>query len=472
MTSVEIRQVPSDQARAGAAVAGLVLACLMFFAPSDSAAQQINSFAIDPPAPTTGDAVNLTAEVTVQEDCGWSADASIGFGSQPELGPSQGWAIEILLTPSIDPCLPTPLTLPVQKSLGILPVATGGGVLRLRVRGVVEDTRLFNLDVSPGPAAGWEQPALHGGLFRLMHSAGLAAVPGGLAMSDQDLQRIIVVDPRDGSLLRAFPAPGNRNARGLAFDGTNLFVSARDSAGPRIYKIDLAGRVLDSFPSPTVSPANATLEGLAFQNGVLYGTHESPPILFAMNPATHQKIWERSLPVRMPGLDAIPGALVGVEPSGTIYLIAPSPTGEDLVLADLADNGIGGSADLTGLAFDGLGLFAWNGTALEIQSLRTYALWWALDGTLRAYVPEGGLAVDVLRGEVSRIVQLAGNVDLGATTCLVAEGAGGTVQTPEDPQVGGVFFYVARFQAADGFDLSYGRSSLGFRRIDFDNSCP
>jgi hypothetical protein len=455
-----------------AANAGILLALLGLFAPAEAGAQQIDSFAIDPAAPTTGDPVTLTAQVTVPEDCGWAIDASIGYGLQGELGPAEGWAMEILLTSTVPTCLPGAVSLPVQESLGTLPVAGGAGILRLRVRGVVEDTRLFNLTVAAGPVPGWEQPALHGGVFLLMHSAGLASVPGGLAMSDQDRQRIIVVDPRDGSLIRAFPAPGNRNARGLAFDGTNLFVSARDLTGPRIFKIDLAGRVLDSFPSPTVSPANAALEGLAFRGGVLYGSHESPPILYAMNPVNHQKIWERSLPTRIPGLDTVPAGLIGVEPTGTIYLIEPSPTGVDQVLGDIADNGIEAGASLVGLAFDGFGIFAWNETAIEIESIRTYGIWWALDGTLRVYVPDGGSSLDVVRGDVSGLRQLSGNVDLGPTTCVVADGAGGSVPTVEDPTLGEAFFYIARFRGASGFDLSYGRSSLGFRRVDFDNSCP
>ena len=38
-----------------------------------------------------------------------------------------------------------------------------------------------------------------------------------------------------------------------------------------------------------------------------------------------------------------------------------------------------------------------------LPALLLFGLWWALDGTLRAYLPEAADSVDVLRGDLSRL---------------------------------------------------------------------
>jgi hypothetical protein len=456
-----------------AALPCAAIALWLAFLPGAASAQMIVSFNLDPAAPTTGDPLRLTAFVLLPEDCGWTPSATIAFGSQEELGGAEGWGIDLDLTPSAEACLPVVIELPVDINLGPLGIAAGSGVLRLRPRGTVADVEFFHLEVTAGPAPGWAQPALHGGFLLLIQSAGLASVPEGLAMSDLAQQTIVIVSPATGERVRSFRSPGSGNVRGLAFDGTNLFASVRDLAGPRVYKIDLLGRVLDSFPSPTVSPANAPLEGLAFHRGILYGSHNSPPILFAINPATRQRIWVRSLPAQLPGLDAAPEGLLGVDPSGQLYFVEPAPAGRVVQLADALDSGITQATDIVGYAYDGHRGFAWNVQASQMMFIRPYAVWRALDGTLRAYLPEGGLSVDVIRGEVSEIRQLAGNVDLGPTVCLAADSGGGVIPDGGDPPPGEAYFYLARFTNADGFQLSYGRSfPIGHRRIDFSNGCP
>ena len=453
-----------------AAIVGLALAAL---GPAEVSAQSIVSFGLDPAAPTTGDRVSLSAMVFLPEDCGWQSAGTIRFGLQDELGPAAGWGLGLDLARTVGACLPVLLTLPIQVDLGTLPVASAPGVLRLRVDGRVADTRLFNLEVAAGPAPGWGEPAFHGGFERLTYCTALTSVPGRLAMSDLLNRAILLVDPKDGTLLSYFDSPGSGDVRGLAFDGHDLFVSVSDAFGPRIYKVDLLGRVLDAFPSPTVSPGAQPLEGLAFLRGILYGTYQSPPILFAIDPVTHRKIWERSLPARILGLDAAPEGLLGVEPSGTLYLIEATPNGEDVVLADPADHGLPGVPELVGLAYDGAGITTWDQSRTEARFFRTLALWWAVDGSLRAYLPDGGQSVDVIRGDVADIQQLSAEVGLGPTTCLVADGPGEIVPAGEDPPPGHAYFYMVRFHAADGFDTSYGRSfPLGFRRIDLADTCP
>jgi hypothetical protein len=449
------------------------LALSLALLPSAVGAQTIMTFDLEPAAPTTGDPLRLTAQVAFSEDCGWIPSATIAFGIQPELGPVEGWGIDLDLTPSTEACIPVMVEVPVDLDLGPIGIAAGSGVVRLRARDEVADVAFFNLEVTAGPAAGWQQPALHGSFQILIQSAGLTHVPEGLAMSDLLQRAIVIVDPDTGERLRSFRSPGSGTVRGLAFDGADLFASVRDPAGPRIYKIDLLGRVLDSFASPTVSPANAPLEGLAFHGGILYGSHDSPPILFAINPVSRQKLWERGLPTRLPGLDAAPQGLLGVDPAGTLYFIEPSPAGRIVLLADALDSGITQATQIAGYAYDGHRGFAWNAMASQMLFIRPYAVWWALDGTLRAYVPEGGVSVDVIRGEIARIRQLSGNVDLGPTLCLADDDPGGVVADLDDPPLGEAYFYLARFRNIHDVESSYGRSfPIGHRRIDFGSGCP
>jgi hypothetical protein len=453
---------------AGAALALALLAA----AGSPALADSILEFAITPAAPTTGDRLRLEALVRVAEDCLWQASASIAYGPQAELGPADGWGIDLRLIPGEEACLPVAVDLPVSVDLGHQPPGSGSGVLRLRVRGVTQDTRFFVLEVRPGPAPGWRQPALHGGYVRLTQSAALTFVPDRLVMADRGLRRLLLLDPGTGEATGSLPAPGNGDVRGLAWDGAHLYASVRDTVGPRLYKLDLLGRVLDSFPSPTVSPGNEPLEGLGFLDGILYGVLASPSILFAIDPATRQTLWSRSLPVLLRGLDAVPEGLVGIDAGASVYRLSPLQDGADLLLGDAIDNGLPSSADIQGFAHDGDRGYAWNAQTSEVLFVRSYAVWWAVDGGLHAYLPERGLSVDVARGEVRRIRQLSGNVDLGPLTCLIADGPGGTLPGSGAPPPGEAWFYVARFTSAEGFQLSYGRSTAGFRRLDLSSACP
>jgi len=452
---------------------GVPILCTLFavLTPTPALATvTIESFSLSPASPNTGDPVILSGTFQSTSSCNF-IDASIGFGPQPELGGQSGWAITVDFR---DGAMPVISTCPIEKNFGTLQVAAGDGILRARSNGIVDDVMPFTLAIAPGPAPGWEGPVPHGGFSELWLISALTAVPNRLAMSDTQSRRILLVDPGTGELLDLIPSPGSGDVRGLASDGTNLYASVRDLNVPRIYKIDLLGRVLDVFPSPVISPGNAPLEGLAFRNGVLYGSYESPPRLFAIDPSTHQKLWDRALPGGITALDAAPEGLLGAEPDGYFYLIGPSPTGVDILLADPIDTGIA-NPNITGLAYDGLGVYVWDAATVSMLSMRTFALWWALDGTLQSYLPGSALSVDVIRGDVGDTVQLAGYFDLAffaPARCLSGGGAGGPVVDPDDPPPGHAFFYVARFIDAAGRQTSYGRTSDGFRRIDSSNACP
>ncbi|MFQ5878310.1 MAG: hypothetical protein ACE5JH_11620 [Acidobacteriota bacterium] len=446
----------------------ILLATVPAAASPAEAAGTILGFSLDPDSPTTGDPVVFRAEIELTTCCTQPA-VSFGFGLQEELGPDRGWGIDVDVASGNVPLI---TVIPVSESLGTLPLAAAPGVLRLRVDGVVEDVRFFDLAVSVGPAPGWKQIALHGGFTKVAQSTALAALPDRIAISDVGRRLILLVDPRTGQTISSFLSPGSGDVRGLAYDGTDLWVSVLDLGGPRAYRVDLLGRVLDFFPTPVISPGNSPLEGLAYRDGVLYGSYPGPPFLFAIDPDTGARMWERPLATRMQGLAPTPAGLLGVEPTGQFYLVEASAGGGDLLLADAADHGIDGLPAIEGLAFDGYGIFAWDASRARAMFMRSFALWWGLDGTLQAYVPDGGRSTDVLRGSVGGLLQLSGNVGLGSTLCLVANGAGGTVPTEDDPAEGEAFFYLSRFESAGGFDQSYGRSSLGFRRFDFADACP
>jgi hypothetical protein len=457
------------------AARGPILGVLLLgLAAAPAGADAILDFSLAPPDPTTGDPIRLEALVGLDQDCVWGATAGLRFGDQAELGPAPGWAIDLRIEALEPLCAPVP----AQRTFGIdlgpqSLVGAAPGVLRLFVDGALRDTAFFDLEVRAGAAPGWRQPALHDVVVRPTQCAALTFVPGRLVMADRGLRRILLVDPATGGTLGSVPAPGNGDVRGLAWDGsTYLYASVDDTLGPRLYRLDLAGRVFEVYPSPTVSPGNEPLEGLAFLGGVLYGLLGSPPILYAIDPATRQVLWQRAAPTRLPAVDAVPGGILAIDPSGTIYLLEPRAGGQDRLLADVVDNGITGIADLQGFAFDGLRGYAWNAARSEILWIRSYALWWAVDGTLRGYLPPGGRDLDVARGEVARLRQLSSNVDLGPLVCLTADGAGGVVPDAGDPPAGEAWFYVARFTSAEGFQLSYGRSSAGFRRIDLGSACP
>jgi hypothetical protein len=353
-------------------------------------------------------------------------------------------------------------------------IASAPAVLRLDVLGSVADTRFFTFEVAAGPAPGWGEPAQHGGFQLFAQASALTSLPGRLAVNDVISHAIGYVDPVTGDLLEVIDAPGSGDVRGLAFDGTNLYASTLDLPGPRVYKLDQAGHVLDVFVSPTVSPGVAPLEGLGFLGGVLYGSYESPPMLFAINPSTHKTIWSRSLPERILALDAAPEGLLGSSPAGRIYLIEPLPTGSDILLADYFDEGSSSSANISGLAYDGFGITLWDASVSQARFMRTLAVWWALDGTLRAYVPDGGVDVDVLRGDIAGVVLQAGYLSLGPTTCLASDSPGGVIGgSDKNPPSGDAYFYVARFRSGGGFETPYGRMfPLGFRRLDDANACP
>ena len=444
-------------------------------------AQFIVSIDFSPDQPNTGDPVFLDLRVLIAQDCRWKPLAGAAFGIHPELDPLPGWAIDVFLERTTLACEKPSSPLRFKVNLGTLPVASGPGVLRLTLSDRPGSMEFFNdLTVEAGAAPGWKQLVAHGGEQMFMQSAAAEAIDTRvLAIGDLNRRDIFLLDLVSGEILGEFRTPGTfGEARGMAFDGNHLFVSVGDVFGPRVFEIDLDGVIQNSFPSPTFSPANRPLEGLAHHDGTLYGTIESPPWLFAIDPDDGRTLWGRSLPVRILGLTSTSAGLLGVEPTGRVLQIEAAPLAFDTTLADLFDLGMIGipsGIELQSLAFDGTQLFAWDAIHTTMRSLRPLALWWALDLTLRSYVPSGAQSVDVIRGQVDRIRQQAGQVVLGPTVCLVSEGRGGAVEEGDDPSLGEAHFFLARVRGPGGFKSGYGRSSAGFRRLEdtpLPGACP
>lgn len=445
---------------------------LLLGAAETAAAQTIQGFAIIPANPDTGDAAALQATVSMPEDCHWTAAVTAGYGVEPELGPGIGWGIDLEVDPQIAPCLQEAVTISGRWPLGTLPVASAPGVLRLITVSGVAMTKPFSLEIAAGPAPGFADPSLHAPLQLFVQTAGIAAVGDLVAIADTPNHEIDLVDPVAETIDASFTSPGSGDVRDLAYDGTFLFASVLDLAGPRVYRLDLAGDVLDSFPSPVILPGPKPLEALAVSGGTLFGAYPSPPTLFAVNPSTHAVLWQRPLPQRLSGLAAIPEGLVGVDAIGNLYRTGTGPADGTDLLADAFDTGLPATSDVTALTFSGRGFYLFDHQLSSLWSLRTYAVWWAADFTLRAYRPPAATSVDVVRGDVGAIRQESGQVDLGPTVCLMGDGAGGVVPDSVIPAPGRAFFYLARVAGQDGSDESWGRSSDGFRRVETSPACP
>jgi hypothetical protein len=444
-------------------------------ASSAARAQTLLSASVDPPHANTGDRFVLHASSSLPQDCAWSAQARAGFGAQAEIQPGPGWGVDLEMVAQTTDCIPGTITLDTATDLGLLPVASGPGVVRLHFDGQVTSTLSFALlTVDPGAAPGWTDPAADWIVQVFVQSAGLTSVDADdLAISDTLHREIDVFDPLSETVVESFSAPGSGNVRALTFDGTQFYAATLDTIGPRIYRLARHGGVLDVFTSPGVQPNPQALEGLAWRAGLLYGAYPNPPLLFAVNPGTHQLLWQRSLPVRLTGLVSVPEGLVGVDPGGSFYLVDPDQAGGARLIADPVDTGMPALSDMTDVAWDGRGLFVFDQQQSMVRRVRNYALWWAADLTLRAYAPPALGPVDVLRGDLASVHFTASSVDLGATACLVADGAGGVVVDPAGPPSPGQgFFYLARFRGADDFDTSWGRASNGFRRLESAPACP
>jgi hypothetical protein len=454
----------------------VVAACAAALAaPLPVLAQTLLSASVDPPHANTGDRFVLHASSSLPQDCAWMVQARAGFGAQAEIQPGPGWGVDLDLVPQTTDCIPGTITLDTATDLGLLPVASGEGVVRLHVDGQVTSTRpLAGLTVDPGAAPGWTDPAADWILQVFVQSAGLTSVDADdLAISDTLHREIDIFDPLSETVLESFSAPGSGNVRALSFDGTQFYAATLEATGPRIYRLGRHGGVLDVFTSPGVQPNPQALEGLAWRAGLLYGAYPNPPLLFAIDPGTHQLLWQRSLPVRLTGLVAVPEGLVGVDPGGSFYLVDAAEAGGARLIADPVDTGMPAVSDMTDVAWDGRGLFVFDQQQSMVRRVRNYALWWGVDLTLRAYAPPALGPVDVLRGDLASVHFTSSSVDLGATACLLADGAGGVVVDPAGtPLPGHGFFYLARFRGADGFDTSWGRASNGFRRLESVPACP
>ncbi|HYV20375.1 MAG TPA: hypothetical protein VFC25_15235 [Verrucomicrobiae bacterium] len=437
-----------------------------------AAAQSFVSVAAVPSTVRTGERLVFRATLQMPQDCAWRAAAALDFGAQPELG-GTGWGLTLTVSPGTLTCVPGSLQVTTENELGLTPVASGPAIARLVVSGSVADTKPFTLTVNPGPAPGFLDPAADARLMLFVQTAGIASYGDLVAIADNLHHEIQLLDPPTETVTASFRSPGNGNVRALATDGDGFFAALADTFGPRLYHLNEVGGVLDSWSSPVVLPGPLALEAIAWKDGILYGAYPSPPILFAINPATHQVLWQRSLPARFTGFASVPAGFVGVDAGGNFYFVEPGPAGGSQQIADLADTGFPVSADFTDLTWDGRGLLAFEQNFASLWWARTYALWWAADGTLRAYAPPGLGPVDVIRGDLGSLHHSSGNVELGPTVCLMADGPGGVVADGGGPPAAGHgFFYLARFEGFDGFDTSWGRGTIGFRRVEQSAACP
>jgi PKD repeat protein len=90
--------------------------------------------------------------------------------------------------------------------------------------------------------------------------------------------RILELDPADGSVLNVLPAPDNDSVNGLAFDGQTLYYVS--PTPPQIYELDPdTGVVLDSTPLP-----GGRLDGVAALDGLIYVLDGNSDVLHVYDP--------------------------------------------------------------------------------------------------------------------------------------------------------------------------------------------
>ena len=107
------------------------------------------------------------------------------------------------------------------------------------------------------------------------NSYGLAFDGSNLWMSDPKVNEIQIIDTTDGTIIRTFSGPKTSpsNMTGITYDGTNIWINdygvwSGDFSiyeGDSTYVLNKNGSVINSFPTPFQGPA-----GLGFSDGYIY----------------------------------------------------------------------------------------------------------------------------------------------------------------------------------------------------------
>jgi streptogramin lyase len=163
------------------------------------------------------------------------------------------------------------------------------------------------------------------------------------------------LDPRTGSVQRSFTAPGSRH-RDLAWDGEALWYSAHSAR--RIYRLDPSdGSVLVAFDSPGDQP-----RGLAWDGTNLWHSDASGPerTIYRLSPDDGEVLESFPSPVTLP---------VGLDWDGSHLWTSQLSGGGALVRFDREGNALrtigSPAAAIVGLAFDPAGPWLWGSDAEE-----------------------------------------------------------------------------------------------------------
>jgi hypothetical protein len=263
---------------------------------------------------------------------------------------------------------------PVMKSLrcilGVLLVVLGAalpGAARADVLyGITFSNQLITIDPTTGAGT------LVGNLDTNMQAFGIAALNGNLYAFDQTARMIRQIDPSTGHTLSSIAIPGTSDLIGegdLTFrsDGFGFIstVSGGGSQSPSLLRFVLSPN------SQTVrlgGLAPAVMDGLAFNNNILYGLKQGSPqtplggFLYTINITTAVTT---QVGGPLPGTsDAIFGGLASRSDGSLFATMANNSTYSDLFLENTSTgNGtligqITGFNDVTGIAFLSPGLGA------------------------------------------------------------------------------------------------------------------
>lgn len=119
-----------------------------------------------------------------------------------------------------------------------------------------------------------------GDVLVLQLTGNLSGEFGGTGFFGEDVVRIFnKIGPDECkplTVIQSFATPAGSQPHGMAFDGSHLLVAGYNTA--TIYKLNMDGTMVSSFPSPGPSPT-----GLEFDGTYLWGANDGPPMIYKLN---------------------------------------------------------------------------------------------------------------------------------------------------------------------------------------------
>ncbi|MBC8278652.1 MAG: choice-of-anchor D domain-containing protein, partial [FCB group bacterium] len=130
-----------------------------------------------------------------------------------------------------------------------------------------------------------------------------------------------------GNIVQAFPTPSNYMS-GLAWNGTDFYMSDYYEPDGAIYKVDVNGQIIENFTAPDTQPWDLAWDG---QN--LWMCDYWSDWIYQIDPVTHETLFSFESPITEPAGIAWDGQYLWVSDEGDgynidhLYIIAPFGAG-------------------------------------------------------------------------------------------------------------------------------------------------